>query len=383
MKVIHLVNDEKFIDFIARQFALTGDEHRYIVYQPGGTLRHIKEVEPWRTVDDSYFASSTLQQDLAACDGLIVHFMTPMAARMVLQAPHHITIAWSGWGADYYHLLPGGDRALLGEKTARIERRLSRQKALRHPVAMAKFLLGRVRRHRLQTRLILPALRRVHIFSAPLPEDYTLLQKALGPAFTARYSQINYASVEETFAVGAVELAGNDILVGNSASASNNHVEAFEILAQHDLTGRKVVVPLSYGDADYRDEILRQGRAILAEQFDPIVDFMPLADYNAHIARCAVVVMNHQRQQALGNIGTLLYQGAKLFFDERNVVYDFLRQRGAHVYRTAELEHDNAFAPLTAEQRAHNKHILQGFWGHDTVAANTLRFMNTLRQLNA
>lgn len=383
MRVLHLVTDEKFIDFIARQFALTGDEHRYIVYQPGRPLRHIREVKPWRIVDDSYFSSTTLQQDLAACDGLVVHFMTPPAARMVLQAPHHLTIAWSGWGADYYHLLPGGEMALLGEQTARIERRLSRQKALRHPLAMAKFLLGRVRRHRLQTRLILPAVRRVHVFSAPLPEDYALLQKALGPAFTARYSQINYASVEETFAVGAVELAGNDILVGNSASASNNHVEAFEQLAQHDLTGRKVVVPLSYGDADYREEILRQGAAMLGEHFDPIVDFMPLADYNAHIARCAVVVMNHQRQQALGNIGTLLYQGAKLFFDERNVVYGFLCQRGAHVYRTAELENDSPFAPLTTAQREHNKLVLQGFWGRDTVAANTLRFMDTLRQLNA
>ncbi len=383
MKVLHLVNDEKFIDFIARQFALSGDEHRYIVHQPGGTLRHIKSVEPWRIVGDSYFSSPTLQQDLAACDALIVHFMTPMAARLVLQAPHHLIIAWSGWGADYYHLLPGGDMALLGAETARIERRLQRRKALRHPVAMAKFLLGRLRRHSLQSRLILPAVRRVQLFSAPLPEDYTLLQKALGAGFPAQYSQINYASEEETFAIGAVELSGNDILVGNSASASNNHVEAFKLLARHDLTGRKVVVPLSYGDADYRDEILRQGTTILGQHFDPIVDFMPLADYNAHIARCAVVVMNHQRQQALGNIGTLLYQGARLFFDERNVVYDFLRRHGAHVYRTAELPNESAFAPLTASQRQHNRQVLQDFWGRDKVAANTVQFMNTLRHLHA
>lgn len=388
MNILHLVLDEKFIDFFSGIVSTIPDtRHRYIVYtpQPDKPLRHIRSITPYRIVSDDYFTSRHQQDDLQNCDVLLVHFMTPMAAKMILQAPPAVKIVWSGWGADYYHLLPGGDHALLSPETAQIARRQEIRKAFRHPLALARLMLGQLRQRYLKNHLLLPAIRRVHLFSAPLPGDYDLLTQALGTQFTARYAQLNYGSVEDTFAMGNTTLNGCDILVGNSASFSNNHVEIFRLLAQHDLSGRKVVVPLSYGDTNYRDTVLLYGKTILGTHFDPIVDFMPLAEYNTHISRCAVVIMNHQRQQALGNIGTLLYQGAKLFLDRRNIVFSFLSQRGAHIYSTDQLQDssESVFTALTEQQRQDNRRVLQNFWGREVVTANAAKFIEILRTLNA
>jgi hypothetical protein len=302
---------------------------------------------------------------------------------MISQAPAHVVVAWSGWGADFYHLLPGGENALLGPKTREIARRMSMKAASQHPLAFAKWLLRSVRREYVRHTQLLPALKRIELFSAPIQDDYVLLKSALGKCFPALYGQINYGSVEQTFAIGGAALCGQDILVGNSASLTNNHVEAFLQLAKHDLSGRKVVVPLSYGDPAYREVILKYGSKILGEHFDPVINFMPLAEYNKRISRCSVVVMNHRRQQALGNIGTLVYKGAKLFLDERNVVYKFMQRRGAHVFSTSMLENDgnSIFSSLTDDQKRDNRRALEDYWGQDTVNKNAVEFIATLKKL--
>lgn len=386
MRILHLVADEKFIDFFAGVIGQVPDtSHQYVVYTPNPDkpLRYIRKLAPFRKVDNSYFFSAAMQSDLAWCDALLVHYMTPLGARMIRQAPAQVVIAWSGWGADYYHLLPGGENALLGPQTREIARRLRLKVATQHPINFGKWLLRSLQREYIQRTLLLPALKRIQVFSAPLPDDYDLLKSIRGKCFQALYRQINYGSVEQTFAVGGSAFCGRDILVGNSASLTNNHVEVFLKLARHDLSGCKVVVPLSYGDPSYRAAILEYGSKILGEHFDPVIDFLPLAEYNQRISRCSVVVMNHQRQQALGNIGTLLYLGAKLFLDERNVVYRFLQQRGAHVYSTGMLENggNSLVCPLTNEQKRDNRRVLQDFWGQEMVNKNAVEFVTTLKIL--
>ena len=42
--------------------------------------------------------------------------------------------------------------------------------------------------------------------------------------------------------------SGNNILIGNSRSYANNHLEIFSILSKFNIANRKVIVPLSYGN---------------------------------------------------------------------------------------------------------------------------------------
>ena len=152
------------------------------------------------------------------------------------------------------------------------------------------------------------------------------------------------------------------------------------MLAKHDLGSRKIIVPLSYGDPFYRKNLITRGKEILGDAFMPLVDFLPLDQYCSIVASCNVVVMNHLRQQALGNIGAALYQGAHVFLDPINPVYQFFKEKGAFVHSTQDLVSN--YLPLTGlpdDQVAKNRSVLEGFWGHEQIRANVEALLAKVR----
>jgi len=225
------------------------------------------------------------------------------------------------------------------------------------------------------------SLKRVDYFSSPIEEDYHLLKWAHGRRFGAKYAQLNYGSVEKTFLTGPDRPLGEDILVGNSATPTNNHLEAFELLATLGVGNRKVFVPLNYGDDAYRDAVLKAGAHLLGDAFQPILEFLPLAKYNELISHCSIVIMNHRRQQALGNICTMLYRGAKVFLDEENPVYGFFKDRGAHIYpmKMFDQQHGDLFDRVSIAEVAKNRAIMDKYWAHDVIMTNARDFIRRVR----
>lgn len=383
LRMLHLVTDEKFIDFYNSIInRVPGCRHRYIVHQidPYQPLKHIRQVCPFRKVDGSYFSSAAMRADLLDCDVLVVHSLTQQGARMIDAAPSSVRIVWSGWGADYYCFGPGGKRNLYSRETRQIASKIDFQRPGFNPITLARYLFKPVQRIYSKHSIMIPAIRKVEYFSAPLPNDYLLLKQWFGKCFSAKYIQLNYGNLEELF-VGDCGSNGNDILVGNSASLTSNHVDVFRMLEKQDLNKRKVIVPLSYGNPAYRDVVLSYGNKMLGDNFHPIVDFIPLAEYNNLISSCACAIMNHYRQQALGNIGAVLFNGARLYLNKKNVTYEFFKKRGAHVYDIEEMNgvSEEVFSRITVEQRIKNVQVLKEMWGQDKVSENIYSFINSMR----
>lgn len=175
----------------------------------------------------------------------------------------------------------------------------------------------------------------------------------------------------------------NNILLGNSSSKENNHLEAFDLLRKFNLENRKVITPLSYGDNDYRIKILKEGNKILDCNFEPLTEFLPLEIYNKLMQQCGIVIMNHYRQQAVGNTLAMLWMGAKVYLDERNSVYHYLKRLGIKVYSiNKDLKVDNpvALVSLSQEDVLHNRKILS----HEISSQNIIQklrdglsFLNT------
>lgn len=382
MKILHLIHDNKFFDFVNAVFSgLPGVQNRFIAFAPGtAPTAHVESIDLWRRVGWLYFISRSAQKDIAWCDCLVVHFVESYGALYILRAPARVTAVWSGWGGDYMALLPDTERALLSPETAALLEDIRREACQQSLSAVIRRLADRARRIFIDRPLRSAAIARADYFSAPLREDYDLLQETLGPRFRARYAQLNYGSIERSFGVGPAGLTGEDILLGNSATATNNHIEMLRLLSRCDLGDRKVVVPLSYGDPDYRDAVVRRGKQLLGVRFEPLLAFMPLAEYNAQLARCSVAIMNHRRQQALGNIGASLYRGARLYLDEAGMMYRVFRDLGAHVSSTRSLEETRALPsePLTREQQAQNRASLESLWSHEVVMRNAAALVHAV-----
>ncbi len=390
MKILHLVSDEKFIHFIADVFNVCEEVSNtfYVIVQDVFTpLKHISGLLDMHLIDNKKIRSGTVKKDIIKYDAIIVHSLDKLKATILLMAPPNIPVVWSGWGADYYCFIGNGEEDLLGKESLALKKQFNNQLNCSNILTLVKNCTKHILRPsfdkalRGTNYLIRKAIRRSDYFSSPIPDDYDLLKIHLRSNFRAKYMQINYGSVEKTFCPGPVSFIGNDILVGNSATLPNNHFEILRMLSTINLGARKIVAPLSYGNPSYRDAVIEQGYSLFGDAFYPIVDFMPLDQYNALISSCSLVVMGHRRQQAVGNTATMLYKGTKVFLDETSTVYHFLKKRGAIVYGLNELKDygQSALAPLSYDQKSKNREVLELFWGHNVVLNNTQDLLETLR----
>jgi dTDP-N-acetylfucosamine:lipid II N-acetylfucosaminyltransferase len=303
----------------------------------------------------------TIPMHVRSCDMIIAHGMGPYGIAAFLSSSRKAVRVWSGWGYDYYGSEHGADTGLMSPATQAL--------IVDGDPAERPTMINRVA-NQMVSYAQKCAARRTDYFSAPIPSDFDVFKRRFNN-FSGEYAQLNYGNVSETFAQSDVVGVGSNILVGNSASPTNNHIDIFLILARHDLGTRKVIVPLSYGDPVYRENLIICGKKILGDSFVPLVDFLPFDKYRSIVASCNVVVMNHLRQQALGNIGAALYQGAHVYLDTVNPVYKFFKKKGAFVRTIQDLASDSL--PLVGspiDEVTKNRAVLEAFWGHEQIRAN-------------
>ncbi len=382
MRILHLAPDErKFIVAAAEIFDACEEIENWfrVVAHPAFAAQQFFSVRKnIHVVDVNYVSSKALMEDFAQCDCLVVHFMDEMLAKAVMRAPARLPVVWSGWGGDYYHLILREEK-LYGPETLKLLKSLDRGIGGMLHLRKLAGKLARDARAVLRPSWKKRAIKRVDFLSTPFLEDYELLKTRLGEDFRPVYTRVFYGSLERTCAPGVPEVYGDNILVGNSATPTNNHLEVFKLLAGLELGSRKIVVPLSYGDHGYRDAIISHARALFGERFHPLIEFMPLDQYNNCIAQCSIVVMGHRRQQGAGNTFTLLNKGAKVFMDEASTVYRYLKNRGAFVYALSELQTGLAFEPLTDDQKCKNRAVLQHYIGDKTVSQGVRDFVQQIR----
>lgn len=372
MKILHVVSDEKFIAFISRLFdGVAGVINNFVVIVRDKTvpLRFVGDIDRKIVVD----ASDLRRGEVAPVehDAVILHYLDMAKIRCVELLKTTAPIMWSGWGGDYYDVLQEFRSEALGPLTRRLN-------------PTGRFApISRIRRavtHMRSERAIRRFSSRVDFFSAPIPEDLEVLQSHL--RLRAEYRQINYGDVSSTFDIGAVNISGQDILLGNSATATNNHLEAFEILRRLELGDRRIIVPLSYGDDVYRQAIVDKGIEIFGSRIIPVVDFMALPAYNSLISSCSVALMGHRRQQAVGNIAAMLYRGATVILDENATTYQFLIRRGAVIRSLSQLgtQGISVLDGLSAEDKVRNREMVQVFWGDQRVRRNAQDLVDAMRK---
>lgn len=105
------------------------------------------------------------------------------------------------------------------------------------------------------------------------------------------------------------------ILVGNSRSMSNEHIEVLNILSKFKDENIRIFVPLSYGDVPegYVDAVDKVGMEFFGIKYVPIKTIMDLKAYQEFLSSIDIMVCNHKRQEAWGNLFTLLRSGKKVF----------------------------------------------------------------------
>lgn len=152
-----------------------------------------------------------------------------------------------------------------------------------------------------------------------------------------------------------------NILIGNSADMSNNHEEALEILKNFKECNIKLYVPLSYGgNHSYIESVKQQGERLFGEKFVAITNYLTHEEYNEFLAQMDIMVCNHDRQQALGNLYALINLGKKVFIREDITTADLFNKYGIKFFITQNIV-DMSIEELmeySQDDRLKNKNIL-------------------------
>lgn len=393
MRILHFAPDDKFVPFVQRTFetVFPGCNEYRIPVNPRKGFEFIKAGPGVIAVEPGYWRSQQLRQDLAWADCLVINFMNPLFAAALAKAPPDTSVIWVGWGADYYifiepflgnFLLP---RTSVLASTLRIGNKPMHMRLLElarrgrdSPTHVLPYLANRFGTWSGKDRSIVHRVIDKIDYVSVLEEEKPLFEKAF-PEFHKNYHRIQLYSAEEVFSVGPERMRGPDILLGNSATPTNNHLELFEALDSVDLSGRRLIVPLNYGEEIYGDEVERIGRDRFGDVFVPLRNFLSLEEYYSYIASCGTVMMNHVRQQAGTTVATAFYKGAQVFLRNENPLLSFYRKMGIRVWSIQDdLEGvSRPFEEPSSGEQARHRQILESHWGHD-AALNSIRELEGL-----
>lgn len=382
MKILHFAKDEKVIPLQQDLFeeAFPGANTWLIQGKSGKPFQHVVLNHNTKQVLPSYFKSKTLKRDSEAFDLLIVHAMDRVHADGVKSVCPGICTIWLGWGYDYYFLLADQIGGIYLDKTEIFRKKLfkAKLKSFFHKLtptltlvyfkrAISKSLnyTGFIKYNSLKT-----VTKRIDVYHV-IESEVEMLKKAL-PNLNADYCKHYYYTVEDVYDKGPPKMAGPHILLGNSASLTNNHCEAFDFLRKISQKERKIIVPLNYGDSLYADEICKIGKNQLGNAFIPLREWLPIDEYNQKISRCGFVIMNHKRQRAFGNINIALYKGAKVFLRSENPLYAYYLSIGVKIYSVENLKQsaENALKPLGSVARENNHKIIGDYMCRKKVVSH-------------
>lgn len=312
------------------------------------------------------------------CSAVIFHSLCPSFRPVLQSMPQNKTAIWLGWGYDYYNSLlsrayPEG---LYLEATKSLLELAPKPNSLRRLARYTKKAAKQILGQFVSSRPEL--LERIDYFSPVIEKEYQIAFE-LNPWFKARYICWNYGTVEDDFSVGLGDEVGpgKDILVGNSATPENNHLEIFEALDRdYDTYGRKIIAPLSYGDIWYRDQVIRHGHRLFGDRFVPLTGFLPNEEYIRLLDACGHVFMNHLRQQALGNICIMMLKGAKIYLNVANPLYGWFLEKGASIDAVGRGSmalgtKSLVLEPLSEPQRKTNADMVKEHWGREPQRSKT------------
>ena len=360
--ILHLLNSEKVVERVVNLFNEALPLNNIFLIKRNGTYKIpetpnvlvFEKIDELRTIDTS------------SVKVVIIHYLDEWKIDFLNTAKlKNVRVYWSIWGADMYNYLlePLGYNIYA------------------NPWKMGVFYLPKLF-NRIRCRLgIIPSNRRKYIKFIKYhvsclktsSEEYSIQKKYLGNNLTESYIEHPYNiyyTLEDILGESLMKssVCGNDIMIGNSASYSNNHFYAFKALSKFNIEGRKVICPLSYGTNNYyKRKIVTSGIQSFGINFRPLLDFMSLDSYNQVMLNCSIFIYANWRQEAVGNILVALYLGAKVFLSKESpLLYKFKRE-GLIVFCLEDITQYDIDTPLTLTERSNNKAILCRMISHNAI----------------
>ncbi|WP_394153246.1 TDP-N-acetylfucosamine:lipid II N-acetylfucosaminyltransferase [Vibrio maritimus] len=154
-----------------------------------------------------------------------------------------------------------------------------------------------------------------------------------------------------------------NIQVGNSSDPSNNHISALNIIEPFIDNNVTVHIPLSYGDDGYSKQVAEYVAANHPERVECLHDFMAMDEYLSFLGGIDIAIFNHDRQQAMGNIITLLGLGKTVYLRPGTAQWELFSNQGIVVRSIESFD----MALLTDDERDSNMALIKSLYSMEKL----------------
>lgn len=326
LRILHVIDDDKFISFCQKTFDLDGLEN---LFSSSENFR--------RNWEDQEF------------DVVVLHSLNIIKAKILNSQVISVPVIWFFWGADAFRLGKFHSKFLL-PRTNFLRLKLAFKQSLRSGLReLIRTVNPKSKDKEKKHKTLINSLSKINIIVPVVPGDYFLLKNNY--SIKASMFHLNYANAvldEEKLP----RITNNNILVGNSASFTNNHIEIIEKLTGLNLEERKVIIPLNYGNERYGDHIQSFSKKKLGENAIPLRTFLPYAEYQKILSSCSIVILNHLRQQAMGNVIQGIWNGAHLYVNKKTTLCHFLHE---NEFLFSTIDNLRVLRDLNEDERDYNR----------------------------
>jgi len=369
-QILHIANDEKFVDSVICQFeTVAPNQNDYFIFVKSANhkIKYIKKISKIKIIIINSLDYHKLVDTFRNYKAVLVHGIYYDYARLIIQSRSNVKFYGFIWGGDIFNLFPH----------LRSNNYLPLTKKKFKPLGFAYNLKKYIQLFAHLTKLkesryevVKQACLRLNFVDSMYDErcefllDYNIINKNVQFFKFTYYSIENLVTNEDNYSLG------NNILLGNSSFATNNHADAMTILSKVDLVDKIVICPLSYGDIKYQKKIISFGNKIFGKNFKPLTDFMDIEKYSNMIRSCNIAIMNNLRPQAFGNIVISLWLGIKVYIQSTNYMFKGLQNKGLIIFDFNDdfkINDSETFLELTDKQKKQNRNALKEFIGEDAL----------------
>lgn len=292
-------------------------------------------------------------QKLEEKDNIYIHYYHAFLGEALLKTPNKLFTFQ--WGGDFFEdPINYHKNRLYDRKTLNYYNRVqSPYHLVRNPINYIKiYLHSRTLKQKAFKLFLLKSkyIDRIDfIINSKENTGDLLATKALYPNFQAKHLAGSYDSCFELTNPINNKIESNtiNVLLGNSASYANNHIDALYELKKYSKHQLKIYSPLTYGSEGYGKEVIRVGKTLFKDNFIPLTTHLDKEKYIDFLKTINVAFFFHKRSQAFGNILLLLSLGIPVYLRNENSLKSYFDNINVKVFTINNIKKINIETDIT------------------------------------
>lgn len=355
----HLVTDNPvYIDtFISKANSLSKEENCFVLIK-NGEIKHIKNRNIIQT--DVTGALKIIEQQQVG--KIFIHYLNSPAIDFLNRIHFKKPVYWMFWGGDGYKH-PDLKKNIYLPKTREILSKINPRKGFKGIWDIYKSYIFKSKLEK--------SLKKIDFCCTQIKGDYNLIMSAV-PGLKMQHLFFAYQGIDVISKAPKSPVIREqrlNLLVGNSANPTNNHIDILKILQLHENNIEKIICPLSYaGNDKYIKKVIEYGELKFGKKFIPLTEFLPIKEYEDLMETIDVGVFYHVRQQAFSNTVMILGKNKKILMNSRSTIFKMYKDINTNnVY--------SHFEELINSDIGNNEHLFKSL-GEDIIDNWYLEVLN-------